>query len=266
MQDREIDALFGAKLYDFEVEPSPTVWLAISAELDAGKRKQPFLPILSIAASVLALVAAGILFIPKKGVVNQKPDGQGTIVKALSTPKTTPAVIVTSQPIMVTPKNSAKKDSGTTLAKESKQSNKFSEDTPNELNNPTGSATATFRQLPKPEEQISQVVNPKRQIDIPVAVVPDADIPLSVPSTMADRLAGTSNPQVAAVQIPSADKKQIPVSKQKHKIHNLGDLLNLAIAKVDKRQDKIIEFTDDDDNGSMITAVNLGILKTKKAK
>jgi hypothetical protein len=45
----------------------------------------------------------------------------------------------------------------------------------------------------------------------------------------------------------------------------LGGIINTIVAAVDKRDDKLIEFTDnDDDDGSRVTAVNLGIFKIKK--
>src|SRR3569832_2565389 len=86
MQDKEFDDLFHSKLGNFEVQPSAEVWQNIDAELN-GKKKNSIFPMLSIAASVLILLVAGILFIPKKGVVkHNKPD---TNVIA----KTTPAAV-----------------------------------------------------------------------------------------------------------------------------------------------------------------------------
>jgi hypothetical protein len=40
--------------------------------------------------------------------------------------------------------------------------------------------------------------------------------------------------------------------------------VNLVVAKVDKRKDKLIQFSDSDDDGSVITAVHLGALKIKR--
>ena len=85
MQDKEFDDLFRSKLGDFEVQPSAEVWQNIDAEL-AGKKKKSVFTLLSIAASVLILLTAGILFIPKKGAVKQgKPD---TNVVAKANPST----------------------------------------------------------------------------------------------------------------------------------------------------------------------------------
>jgi hypothetical protein len=40
--------------------------------------------------------------------------------------------------------------------------------------------------------------------------------------------------------------------------------LNVVIAAVDKRKDKVIEFSNTDGDESSITGINLGIIKIKK--
>ena len=53
---------------------------------------------------------------------------------------------------------------------------------------------------------------------------------------------------------------------KKHKIRSLGDVFNVMISAVDKRKDKIIEFSNTDEDDATITGVNLGIIKVKKEK
>src|ERR1700754_2177609 len=67
MQDKEFDDLFQSKLDNFEMEPSAQVWQNIDAELDGKKRSRGMFPWLSIAASIIILIAVAVLFIPKKG-------------------------------------------------------------------------------------------------------------------------------------------------------------------------------------------------------
>jgi hypothetical protein len=62
---------------------------------------------------------------------------------------------------------------------------------------------------------------------------------------------------------PVPVEKTKPVAK-KHGIRNFGDLVNLVVAKVDKRKDKLIQFTDSDDDESMISAVHIGAVKIKR--
>src|ERR1700743_3890466 len=65
MQDKEFDDLFRSKLDNFEMEPSAQVWQNIDAELDGKKKKASLFTLLGIAASIIMLIGAGILFIPK---------------------------------------------------------------------------------------------------------------------------------------------------------------------------------------------------------
>ena len=81
MQDKEFDELFHSKLNDFEVEPSAHVWGNISEQLDAGKRRNALITGLSIAASFLILVTAGILFSPQKNQLNTKHLVKSNITK-----------------------------------------------------------------------------------------------------------------------------------------------------------------------------------------
>src|ERR1700743_2371629 len=66
MQDKEFDDLFRSKLDNFEIEPSAQVWQNIDAELDGKKRKGGLFTLLGIAASIIMLIGAGVLFLPKK--------------------------------------------------------------------------------------------------------------------------------------------------------------------------------------------------------
>ncbi len=84
MQDKEFDDLFRSKLDGFEAGPSARVWAGIDAELSGKRRKKILAPYLSIAASIIVLVAAGILFIPEKGKVTGKHPVQYNTAKSFS--------------------------------------------------------------------------------------------------------------------------------------------------------------------------------------
>jgi hypothetical protein len=73
MQDKEIDQLFRSEFENFEIEPSQQVWGNITDKLDANKRKKALFPYLSIAASILVMVAIGLYFIPQVKVNTKKP-------------------------------------------------------------------------------------------------------------------------------------------------------------------------------------------------
>src|ERR1700744_3832492 len=79
MQDKKFDDLFRSKLDGFEMEPTAQVWENIGAGLD-GKKRKSLTPWLSIAASVIILITAGILFVPKKEVVKHSRHPKNNLV------------------------------------------------------------------------------------------------------------------------------------------------------------------------------------------
>jgi hypothetical protein len=258
MQDNEFDDLLRAKLDNFEAEPSAQVWQNIDVELDGKARKKNIFPILRIAASVIILITAGILFIPKKEIV--KPGRHG---------KNDAAIRV--KPSAIKTKNNA----------------------------PENIRRAKDEQMAKeqiPAKHMVRIHQPKKKIEIPAAqniqdtrliaqtepVKPDEQPVLAAVSQKADKIG------VAVVEMPVEVKQinanetsalqlqpilastQLPAVKQnkpavkKHGIRNVGDLVNLVVAKVDKRKDKVIEFTDTDDDETTITGVHIGAIKIKK--
>lgn len=258
MQDKEFDSLFRSKLENFEAAPTSQVWDGIVEDLGGKRRYAVLLPWLSIAASLLVLVAAGVLFIPQKTTV--KSSVSHGIAKTPVPPQTVkhdPAV-PQQQGIAQTP----------TVAPA--PVNRMAQAKPVKTNTETAVTSTAPETLPanvnaaQPhEQQIIAAVQPKEVISpeapgLQTQIAPQtADIPV----------AATIKPVIAAAMPNIADKQSIAAARPKHKAHGIGGFLNTVIAAVDKRKDKIIEFTEsDDDDGSNLTAVNLGILKFKKDK
>jgi hypothetical protein len=104
MQDKEFDKLFSSKLEGLEIEPSAKVWKGINGELSGNKRKS-LIPFLSIAASIIVLIAAGVLFIPKKDSVVKIPVKKQLAVN--NAEKVKPEISVKPQ-ALVAPKNCCK--------------------------------------------------------------------------------------------------------------------------------------------------------------
>lgn len=258
MQDKEFDDLFRSKLDNFEVEPSAQVWQNIDTELNGRKRRSIF-PILSIAASVLILLTAGILFIPKKGVVkHNRPDSNNVAINKIK-----PAVVKPENVNPVTP--SVKKEEQVaavqTPVKHIASSHQPKVIATQVKSNEQVQQVIAKEQLVKPEQQpVLAVVNNKTEENTkPIELEPapltikkaDHDASISIPS----------QPVLASIPVPVEKTK--PVAK-KHGIRNFGDLVNLVVAKVDKRKDKLIQFTDSDDDESMISAVHIGAVKIKR--
>jgi hypothetical protein len=256
MQDKEFDDLFRSKLDGFEAEPSRNVWTGIDAELSGNRRKKILMPFLSIAASIIVLVAAGILFIPEKGKVTGKHPVQNKIAKTSATLITSPIVKSQSKPVL---KSEAVKLKEATLA-----------DNRTRQHYPKADKNLPVKQSPLPGkavetgEQAELAATPRTQPEVIDAVAPDISTQIAVKQPVVETITFKTKPPVPSVEMPAGDKRDEIAAKPTKKLRSLGDIINAAVAKVDKRKDKIIEFSDTDDNGSTITAVNLGIIKIKK--
>ena len=256
MQDKEFDNLFRSKLNDMEVEPSRHVWAGITAGLDNKGSNRSLVSWLSIAASVIVLVAAGIVFIPKKGTDTNKPVKGG--VAKVSKPVTIPAVSKTNS-VATQPQ---------TVVQPAPVVNQVAKVKNADISKPTvvkqtSPEVVVPAPIVAPEEQpVIAAVQEKQNVITPV--VPGDDIALSVKPVMGDVSAPVAK-QIAATNVqPAADNSDGAAVKPKHRAHGIAGLLNAVIARVDKRKDKIIEFRDADDDESNIASVNLGILKFKK--
>jgi len=257
MQDKEFDDLFRSKLGDFEAQPSAQVWQNIDAEL-AGKRKKSIFPMLSIAASVLILLIAGILFIPKRGAIKRnKPD---TNVVAKVNP-------VIAKPENVKPVTSSKSQQEQLAAVEISIKNTMRADQPK-------IKASTARQQEQPSTSIAKTEIVK-QDDQPLIASTETPQKIEVvkPIELTEATSAENKETVdnSAISLPTQPvlasnqpaKTVKPVAK-KRGIRSFGDIVNLVVAKVDKRKDKLIQFSDSDDDESVITAVHLGALKVKR--
>jgi hypothetical protein len=255
MQDKEFDGVFNSKFEDFEVEPSPMVWDNINAELGDKKTKGTIMARLSIAATIVVLFTAGILFLQKDKAVDKpiKSDklAANKVKQELS--------IKTDKPV--------KKQDKVIIA--IKPSDQIASNGAHRLKNisPVNKVTVPVVQPIINTQVQPQTINPdNKQLIAAVpnpasthvmATVPDNDVKLASVQTNA--------PVERPIVMASADNQETaPVKKRG--IHSFGGLINVLVAKIDKRQDKIIEFTDsdDDDAESNITGVNLGLVKIKK--
>ena len=250
MQDKEFDELFRSKLGELEVQPTMHVWDNISHELNSGKRKRALYPFLSVAASIAVLITAGIVFIPQKAKLNSGHPVQNKLVRRvivqkevkgdgkdhLVTKKSNGAVVyvnnvASSQPVNVHSKETIKSKSviGDTLNK-------------------------------RPNDDQLLTASPEKVRIETKTKIPDEAMQLVDNEQLKNTLVDANTTAQEAV---SNKHKTAPVRKR-NRIRSFGDLMNVMIAKVDKRQDKFIQFSNTDDDESTITGVNLGIIKIKK--
>ncbi|MDO3641916.1 hypothetical protein [Mucilaginibacter sp. L3T2-6] len=253
MQDKEFDSLFRSKLENFKAEPTSQVWLGITERLDGKQRYRTLLPWLSIAASITILAAAGILFIPQKKPAGVKHPAKNAIVK-------------TRPPVMKPEPVIRQAESKTSGAREAPPVNQLVHVKAKPVNQAikVHEAAAVIENAGKHNEQsVLAVVEQKPEPISPV--LPSDATPIITRPLITDSQASTQS--ITAATVPAAGKQEADQPKPKRKVHGIGGFLNTVIAAVDKRKDKIIEFSNsDDDESSNISAVNLGILKFKRDK
>jgi hypothetical protein len=253
MQDKEFDQIFNSKFEDFEVEPSAMVWDNIAGEMDGKKGKRTIIPYLSIAATVLVLLTAGILFMQKGNTPVQKADKIKLtanhiepIRQEVNQTETQPTVV--TKPI----------DRVAAIAKHQTVNtvpvNKITMPVTTKVDN-----SVKEPETVKPDNQQLIAVVTAPASTIVKASVPDVQL---TPKT----LDAAARAPVERSAVMASTEKQNEAPAKKHGIRSLGGLINILVAKVDKREDKIIEFSDsdDDDTESNVTGVNLGVIKIKR--
>jgi hypothetical protein len=260
-QDKEFDDLFRAKLDGFEMEPHAQVWENIEAELTGKKDKKSIFPMLRIAASIIILVTAGILFIPKKKAVKPgRPDKNNVAVNQVKSSGVKPVdntrVItpVTKGEPAVKVQGPVNRIAGIRHTKKTVA--------PATQNTQDIQQIAKAKAVKADEQPILAAVSTKAdETEQPITLA--AETPVTIKQDDTHEMPGVQSQPILASTPTPASKTVKPVVK-KHGIRNFGDLVNLVVARVDKRKDKVIEFTDTDDDQTTITGVHFGAIRIKK--
>lgn len=233
MQDKELDQFFKNKLTGAEMEPPAMMWNKIEQEIKPAAKKAG-LPFLWMAAATAAVViTAGVLFNKQEKIQLR---GEAELVQKVETPavtspmpldtKTEVAVALQKQPVgAVVSKKTSKKN---LLAMQPiSQSKHLSDNSP-----------------------ITNIVeNPEPAVALKVEGMPETQEVYAV--TMNDAV--TAEPTEVALNAETQENRR--------GIRNVGDLVNFVVDKVDKREEKLLEFHTDDDDQSSLIAINIGFLK-----
>jgi hypothetical protein len=251
MQDKEFDELFRSRLEDLEVDPSKGLWDNIAAEVVIDRKNRSAFPFIRIAASVLILITAGVFFIPKIKPANTKsPLSAGVVQPKHPNVQITPTNVeeIKQQPVQIAAVNASVKHYS--IKQTVKRQN--------------NSLPAIKNESALIEQQVAQVpqVQPANNIAL-AAVKPDMNTPVNADTRIA---ADVKVNQLAALTIPQSPAETLAAAAtpKKHRIRSFGDLINVVVSKVDKRKDKLIEFSNKDDDESLVTGINLGIVRIKK--
>jgi len=227
--EKTFDKVFKDKLGEVSVAPSPQVWENISASLEPKHQKKRVVsPWLGLAASVLLVSLGAWWFFP----MNQAQVGAVKVVNVQAMPTRTTEVQLTAQENL--PKKELAHISKPLVVNKVAQLQQDLALPPSSVNTVDPKPSATIIQ---PEQQQLAVLNES------------PSQPVTIPQT----------PQETALNSaqPSAKKHA------KKRIRSLSDLVNFVVAKVDNREEKVLETSSD---GAILslTSLNVGPLKFKK--
>ncbi len=243
MPDRDFDNLFRDKFTDAEVEPSGHLWTNIAEKLTPVPKKRNF-PIMWMAAASIAVVFSVSLLLPEADdkiylqanpkLVNTKiaeslPVAQGATQSVTRAEAVLKSVKAGPQKPLLAHQSTKK-----VVAPVTEEKNIFMAMQP----------VTTNEHLPnkKADAKPLEVVHPQ------IEVLEDATV------YMANHVSETTDNAY-----DDAD-----ANNQKKGIRNMGDLINYVVDKVDKRENKLIKFSTDDDDNSSVVGINIGFLKLNK--
>lgn len=224
--DNSFDQTFRNQLTEVSVAPSEQVWERIATSLNQKKsKKRSILPWLSIAASVLLVSAVSWWFYAVEPMAPASPMVQ---VKSVS-----PERVLQKKPLLALNNrlsNAAKKQQAPRSA--------IAVVSPLRPSVPTPTATLVADSPILPQEQTLPATElpASEQVVAPLATLPES---------------------VSVAAVPSA------TPRTKKRIRNLSDLVNFVVAKVDPREEKILE-TSSDEAILSLTSLNIGPLKIKQ--
>lgn len=258
ISDKELDKLFQQRFGDLEIEPSTAVWKKITGTMDQKKRKSAFPSFWMAAASIVVLISAGLLYFRPQEVI--KLQGSTELAQNIednsSRPDLNEAAVSIEEPL-----NGAQKeesdlpDYGLVNSSEVKQ-NEYVLVPKTPLTEPEVKAPAAEPVVIASEPvKKANPVQPKKSVKVPNRFSGDQSaLDVTQPDMMA--VADFSEDEL------NPDESEV---RGQRKIRSIGSLVNFVIAKVDKREDKLIEFKDSDE-GSEVSGINLGLVKIKAKK
>lgn len=249
MSDKELDLLFKSKFTDYEVEPSVSSWSKIEEQLSVKpmqRRKVPFLWM--AAASVIVVFGLGLLLWNKPQeqiMLKGKPTvEEGDMVIAQNNAaRKREEVISRNQPV------DNKVDNFSRVAQEVKPK------TIEESNTQEEESFIASTQIDKPETQ------PEQEF-VATRTEPVKRITVTELMLLEEENAAKTN-KIKSTMFSSLSSKDED-SSQPERIRSVGDLVNFVIAKVDKRENKVLKISKTEESDIEITGINLGLFKYKK--
>ncbi len=250
MLDKDFDAFFKSSLEDYEITPTKDTWSKISDKIAPKTTRKKFPVFWIAAASIIIVLGVGVgLYNKPTDVIKLHPDGQNEMMANLAEAQQTKSnSIVTKDEVM-----------GDNLKKSVSKSTTFSE--------PTKANSSTEVVLVKESISVDQPVT----IEIAAVRSPKTVRPKLATGQLLAQQEITRLKKIEAVTLDENQHAFIAsagvdktTSVKKVKISSMGDLVNFVVAKVDKREEKIIKISRTAESDNEVTGINLGLFKFTK--
>jgi hypothetical protein len=247
MSDKELDQLFKSRFDSFEAEPSASLWSAVESQLESKPRKRAVMPVFWMAAaSVVVLLGAGLwLFKPEEKVYLK---GKTRIAKLQPAPVKAAPDEASVATIEARPEAAAVTAPAMSTVKVTKPLTELASD--------NARKEISYESLKQEPVAMPKEEQPAIERNVMAAVVSDEERPHS--------RRGEVHQTVLAMLPEEKSGFEQPL-QERRKIRSVGDLVNFVVARVDQREDKLIELSDDDE-GTRISGINLGLFKIKGKK
>jgi hypothetical protein len=284
IQDKEFDQFFKNKFEEAEIGPSENLWDNIETQL-AVKPKRVFPVYRVVAAIAVAALCIGLLMYTgqhtgedKAGRTAALGTQRGPVSGSAGTASsaTISAAALAGKPEVAT---SSKSEATSTGKREAAlaEAALFSVNTSTRVNKSAATSSAKVVQPAKKVAHLKKDLPGMQPLPLhsllhqnELKVNQDR---LSLPAATTDAVALANNTDYrSAADSESAAVADLLINENTIKsesrgIRNMGDLINYVVDKVDKSDEKIIQFKTDDDSSSLV-ALNIGIIRfnTRKHK
>lgn len=248
ISDKELDKLFQQRFEEAEYQPSGDVWGKIAARMDQKEKVKRSFPVFWMAAaSVVAVIGAGLWFYRPVEVIRLQGTEQEMVE---NTTESSVTDVSTGTTVMDHVHPEIKGFDFSKLASSEEQP--FN--TPQEVTLPEKQDEVTPGQdaiaSNNSRRNMPEMTQPRKEIKVPRYTGDQSQLDVTQPDMIA-------NADIVQDDLLPEQQQTAP-----RRIRSVGSLVNFVISKVDRRDDKIIEFKDGDE-GSEISGINLGLIKLK---
>ncbi|RZK49179.1 MAG: hypothetical protein EOO99_07295 [Pedobacter sp.] len=260
MSDKELDNLFKSKFEDAEFAPSEALWGKIEKQLEKPKKRT--YPIFWMAAASVTLTVGSFFMLEKTDKMQLYAETQNVkrikeIVSNVEEP-----VKYNSSPMQAPDEmdETTTKVTPVVLAKQSSTSATIDKTNAKRAGLTEALNAEPTMQIAK-NENISNSVQPienTRRLD---NTNPEVINNNSRPTQL-----GLTDEQPNAIKTEFALAAHDADGEDRKVIKNVGDLVNFVVDKVDKRDQKFLKFSPDDDDSMRLVGINIGLLKWNKKK